>query len=154
MNTGQYTRFYVKRKSHLFPLIEKYANIKIKKGVTHGQLVPLYHRLLTTNVAFRSEVDSMIDASPFKNAVSYPNKEQLSSSSGGGGFFSKLISTVGNIFGTVKVSKEAELESDKMFYELVLNEQKKDDTVKVLVLSGIALAFMGLAIYLVKKAKK
>ena len=139
MEAGQYTSFYVNRKSQLFPLIEKHANIKIKKGVTHGQLIPLYHRLINNDVSFRAEVDRMIAENPFRNA---------------GGFLATLTGTVGSIFGSIAAKREAELESDKFFYQTILNEQKTSDTTKVLVVSGIALVFVGIAVFLVIKAKK
>jgi hypothetical protein len=158
MEAGQYTSFYVKRKSRLFPLIEKYANIKISEGVTHGQLIPLYHRLLTTDVLFRSEVDSMITEQPFKNIVSTTPeaialRDKAAARNSGGGLFSKIIGVAGNIFGSIQADKQAKLESDKLFYETVLNEQKRDDTTKVLIVSGIALVFVGIAVFAVMKAK-
>lgn len=135
---GLYPAFYVKRKDQLFPLIEKYTGERIGSNVPHGKVIPLYYRLLRTNPAFRADVDDAI-AGQYKNA---------------GGIFASIIEGVGNIAGSIKASKEAKLENDRMFYQTVLNEQKNNDIGKIVAVSAVALAFIGIAVYLVVKSKK
>ena len=161
MDAGQYISFYVNRKSQLFPLIEEYANIKIGRSITHGQLVPLYYRLLTTDMSFRADVDRMINERPYKNLVSTAAEAAKLREAGtkvttrnSGGLLSNIFGAIGGVAGSIQTSKQAKLESDKLFYQTVLNEQKNSDTTKVIVVSAIALVFVGTIIFFVSKAKK
>jgi hypothetical protein len=175
MPFGLYPRFYVKRKDQLFPLLEKYTGEKITDKTPHGKVIPIYYRLLKSNEAFRAEVDALIEGQASKLltaqqkvALKQAEKEGIQKgttvesnmhgsgnyANAGGLIFGSIATAVGSIFGTVKASKEADAASDAAFYEVVLNEQKNDDTMKILVVTGITLAFVGLGVYLVLKLRK
>jgi hypothetical protein len=174
---GLYPKFYVKRKKILFPLIEKYSGISLK-GKSHGAVVQIYEELLRSNDAFISEVDALIAKQGFKNADGYRNGGSVtapgtptsstrlptSSTSGSGGgiklggawtqIISGALDTTGSIFGFLDTKRRAEAQEDQQLYDVILNEQKKDDTMKILVVSGITLAFIGLGVFMVIKFRK
>lgn len=77
-----------------------------------------------------------------------------SSSGGGGGLLGGLAGMVGGIFGYAATSKAAQAQEDAQFMEVILTEQKKDDTTKILIVSGIALLFVGVGAYFVLKLRK
>lgn len=171
MPFGLYPQFYVKRKSQLFPLIEKYSGEKISAGTSHGTVIPVYLRLLKTNAAFKAEVDALIEAQSSQlitlkqkvmlKQASQNDQSNITSNLHNGTAFNNasdpvtaIASAIGNIFGTIKADKEASAESDKMFYETVLNDQKNSDTTKLLIVTGVTLAFIGLGVFLVLKLKK
>jgi hypothetical protein len=58
-SSSLYSRFYVNKKSLLFPLIEKYTGESME-GKTHGEVVQIYSGLLNINAAFKNEVDEKI----------------------------------------------------------------------------------------------
>ena len=168
MPFGLYPRLYVKRKEQLFPIIEKYTGEKIDAKTSHGQILPTYLRLLRTNDAFRSEVDALIQPQAGR-LLNHKEKNTLKSkpsvnkgvsagnravNNAAGAVIGGIAGAVGNIFGFAAENKAAQAESDAAFMEVVLNEQKKDDTMKILVITGITLAFVGLGVYFVLKTKK
>jgi hypothetical protein len=175
MPFGLYPQFYVKRKEQLFPLIEKYSGEKITAKTPHGQVIPIYFRLLKTNEAFKTEVNALIDSQASKLltvkqkvALKKAEKESLAKgisvesnlhgtanyANAGGLVVGSIADAIGGIFGTITASKQADAANDAAFYEVVLNEQKNDDTMKILVVTGITLAFVGLGVYLVLKLRK
>lgn len=105
---------------------------------------------------FRSEEDKV----PISNGLFGGTSEKTLAGetsptySTGTGLLSSITSAVGNIFGYAAESKSAQAQSDAAFMEIVLNEQKQDDTMKILVISGITLAFVALGVYFVLKTKK
>lgn len=172
MPFGLYPQFYVKRKAQLFPLIEKYSGKKISSGTPHGEILPLYLRLLKTDASFKADVDALIAGQESK-LMTVQQKADLqkevkankgapveSNLHGGaefknaGGIFSTIINTVGGVITGAQAKATAQAESDEAFYEVVLNAQKKDDTTKILVISGAAIVIVGLAIFLIVKMKK
>jgi len=179
MPFGLYPRFYVKRKDQLFPLIEKYSGEAVKDGETHGKTIQRYFALLRDDPAFREEVDNLISAQGGKLATAkekqvlkraqinmnegerlmkgnnYQNGKVHNSASGAAmDPVTAIASGIGSIFDFANTRSEANAEADAQFMEIVLNEQKKNDTGKILVITGITLAFVGLGVYLVLKLKK
>jgi hypothetical protein len=153
---GLYPRFYVKRKDLLFPLIEKYSG-KTLNNRSHGQVLTLYISLLRSSVGFREEVDALITKYEGK-LFSAKEKKELAQSGNefksAAGIFGTIVSGIGNILNISSANAQAKAASDQAFYEVVLNEQKKSDTTKILIVSGIALAFIGVGIFFVIKMKK
>jgi hypothetical protein len=65
---GLYPQFYVKRKDLLFPLIEKYSGVNMKKR-KHGEAIAMYLHLLKSNTDFVNEVDALIQGGQFHNSI-------------------------------------------------------------------------------------
>lgn len=174
-----YARFYARRKNTLFPIIEKYYGVSLK-GKSHGQVIQIYYRLLRTNEAFRIEIDKLVAGQNYKNADAaspigggaaggafaaftnlfaggsaattlsgtVPKTDSGVDTGGGiGGFFA-------SIFGYASTVKAAKAQTDAQFMEIVLAEQKQNDTTKILIVSGVALLFVGVGAYFVLKMKK
>lgn len=133
---GHYPKIYVKNKSELFPLIEKYYGRSVN-GMNHGQVVKIYLHLLKNNPDFVSEVDTI------------GNKYHYATDTVGA-----IAEAIGTIFGTFQEYKKSKNISDSAFYEAMLTEQKRDDTTKILIISGIALVVVGFGIFMVFKLKK
>ena len=138
---GLYPKFYVKRKKILFPLIEKYSGASLK-GKPHGYIVRLYEELLRSNDAFIGELDGLIAKENFRNAGGWAE------------IIGEALNVTENIFGYASTAKAAKAAEEKAFYDVILNEQKKDDTMKILVVSGVTLAFLGLGVFVVLKFRK
>lgn len=151
--TAGYAKFYVKRKGKLFPLIEKYTGEKISSKTPHGKAIGVYYAQLKNNPAFKQEVDAIMLSSGFKNADDTTTDEKPGLFKPGG-FFTGILGAAGGIIDTVNLNKQAELESDKMFYQTVLNSQQQDDTKKLLIVSGVTIAIIGVAVFFVLKYKK
>jgi hypothetical protein len=133
-----YVKIYVKKKRILFPLIEEYSGQSLKNK-THGQVVEIYINLLETNEQFRTKVDSILKSYGYKNAA---------------GLIAGIITGATKIVSGI-VSTNAEKEAQEtLLYQSVLEGQKKDDTTKLLVVSGIALAFVITAVLVASKHKK
>jgi len=171
MPFGLYSGFYCERKDQLFPNIEKYKGEKITAGTPHGQIIPVYFRLLKTDEAFRAEIDALIAGQEsklmtvkqkvaMKQELKMNKGTQISGNLHNPGYLNAadpvtaIASAIGNIFGTIKADKEADAASDQMFYEAVLNDQKNSDTSKLLIVTGVTLAFVGLGVFLVLKLRK
>ena len=124
---GYYPQFYVKKKSLLFPLMEKYSGTSLK-GSNHGQAMILYLDLLKNNTQFKSEVDNLIAGQNWKNALDpITGAEQL----------------IGSIFGSTNTTA-----SDTAFYQAVAIEQKASDNT-ILIISGVSVVILGLAVVLI-----
>jgi hypothetical protein len=165
---GSYPQLYVKKKDKLFPLIEKYSGQSLK-GKSHGEVIQLYYDLLNSNPTFTSEVDKLANGS-FKNADGFfanlfkskntdPDALQgtgytASDFSSGASPVSAIGGAIGTIFGFGKSIVDKQAKEDEQFMDIILNEQKKDDTTKILVVSGITLAIIGMGVFLVLKLKK
>lgn len=127
---GQYPRFYVQKKSVLFPLIEKYSGESLR-GKTHGEVISLYTGLLRTDAGFKAEVDNYISGH-YKNAVAAIISNVLGSLFGGGN-------------------------DDTAFAQAVLEQQKAKNTQTILIVGGItvaSIALIGVGIYLAVKKKR
>lgn len=176
---GLYPRFYAKRKDQLFPLIEKYSGEYIKKGEVHKNIIQRYFALLRDNPEFKAEVDALIASqsdklmkSKEKQALNFEQKtmnegEKQIKNSGNGqssGYKSRyqnaadpvtaIAEGIGSIFDFANTKAEANATAEAQFMEAVLNEQKSNDTGKILAVTGVTLAFVGLGVYLVLKLKK
>jgi hypothetical protein len=165
---GLYPKFYVKRKNVLFPLMEKYSGESLK-GKSHSHAIQLYYSLLRTNEQFRAQVDDLITAQNFKSAsggwnyggdvggagatVRTPTTTKTKTGAGAA-IFGGVLGFIGNTFGLIAANKAAKAQSDQAFMDIVLNEQKKDDTTKILIISGITLAFIAIGGYMVIKLRK
>jgi hypothetical protein len=144
-----YVKLYVKKKKILLPLIAKYSDSKISAATTHGEAVSLYLHLLKTNVAFKTEVDAAI-----RKELPQFVAHNAEGSSSGGGIFSQILGTIGSALGTSSANKTTQAESDAVLYQAVLESQGANDTTKILVVSGVALLFVGIGVYMVMKTKK
>jgi hypothetical protein len=174
---GLYPQLYVKKKDKLFPLIEKYSGQSMA-GKSHGEVIQLYYDLLNSNPTFTSEVDKLANGS-FKNAdgffanlfkskntdpdalqgTGYTASDFSSGASpvsaiGGASPAGAIAGAIGTIFGFGKSIVDKQAKEDEQFMDIILNEQKKDDTTKILVVSGITLAIIGMGVFLVLKLKK
>lgn len=166
---GLYPRLYAKRKDLLFPVIEKYSGQSLS-GKTHGQVIQLYFGLLKTNIAFKDEIDGIIIKysdkllkQSEKAEMKAAQKEirlkggqltQTNYSNASGNFRYGVLDIIGNAFELFSTKAQAKADSDAAFYQAVLAAQKEDNTTKILVVSGIALAFVGMGVFLVIKMRK
>jgi hypothetical protein len=128
---NKYARLYARKKSVLFPLIEKYSGYSLK-GKTHGQAIEVYLNLLKTNAAFCSEVDSLIPENNYNNLV--------------------LGAVVSGVLGMFTGTNQ-----DAQFAATILEEQKAKNTQTYLIVGGItlvSLSLIGLGIYLAVKKKR
>jgi len=145
-----YQNFYVKKKRLLFPLIGKYTGNPVTSSNTHDQVIKQYFDLLKNNRGFVAELDEVMANANFKNA----DDGETTAKAPSGQVFSGIMSLIGGGLNAYTTQQQSQLESDKFFYESVLTAQKKDDTKKLLIISGISLAFVGIAVWLVIKYKK
>jgi len=153
---GLYPRLYVKRKDLLFPLLEKYAG-KPMKGRTHAQVINLYFNLLKNNPDFRAEVDEIIKSvgsklltAKEKVEIKQANKDNYQNAVDP---ITAIAEGIGNIFKWGAAKVEQKTASDQAFMEIVLNEQKKDDTSKIIVISLVTIAILGIGAYIIIKLK-
>ena len=151
---GLYPRFYARRKDLLLPLIEEYYGQPVK-GMSHGRTIQVYFDLLRSNPEFKAGLDALIAENTDK-LLTGREKKQLKESKvrNAVGVVSNIANAIGNIFGFAEAKVSANAADDQAFYEIVLAEQKKDDTIKVLIVSGIVIAFIGIMAYVVIKTKK
>lgn len=139
---GHYPKIYVKNKSELFPLIEKYYGRSVN-GMNHGQVVKIYLHLLKNNADFVSEVDT-IAVKRYGKITEKTSKNSVDT------IVTGITDVVGSIFG----SKSQSEKTDQLFYETVMAQQGKGDVTKILIVSVVALAFVGIGVYMVFKLKK
>ena len=105
---------------------------------------------------FRSEENKV----PVTNKLFGGTSEKTLSGSDSGsgssatGIFGGIAGAVGSIFDYAATSKAAKAQEDAAFMEVVLNEQKKDDTMKILAITGVTVVILGLGVYFVLKLKK
>lgn len=163
-NMQPYIDLYVKRKKELFPLMIKYSDLD-PKTMNYGDSVALYVWLLRNNEQFRTDAEGIIQK--YNNAIDLsglfdqtPSTTTLapapttSNTKNAGGFFSGIVGTIGNVFTSVKDYKTAQEEQDTVLYETILQAQGGSDLKKILIMSGIALAFITVAVIVVIKMKK
>ncbi len=136
---GHYPKIYVKNKSELFPLIEKYYG-KSVSGMNHGQVVKIYLFLLKSNPNFVSEVDTL--------AVRKYGKEAYKNS------VDTIVTGITDVVGSIFGSKSESEQTDQLFYETVMAQQGKGDVTKILIVSVVAVAFIGIGVFMVFKLKK
>jgi len=72
-----------------------------------------------------------------------------SNSSNGAGILGGALSVIGGLFG----AKQGEAAGDIAYYE-TLAAQKRADTTKILIISGVTLGIIGLSVFMVIKLKK
>lgn len=58
---GMYPRLFVKEKSTLYPIIEKYHGSAVS-ALKQGQIIKIYFNLLRSDSGFRGEIDALISA--------------------------------------------------------------------------------------------
>ena len=132
-----YVKFYVGKKRILFPLITKYSG-KNPWSMTHGGAADVYISLLRSSPAFRSEVDSGIAASGYKNAI---------------GLLAGILGTVGNIFSAGAATQAEKEKQDTALYNAILADQGGSDTTKILIVSGIAVVFIVIGVVIIRSKK-
>lgn len=64
-----------------------------------------------------------------------------------------IADAIGSVFGVIGQAQEKKMMEDQAFYEVILRQEKENETVKVLVMSGIAIAFIIVGLIVVKKVK-
>lgn len=176
----QYSQLYVKNKSKLFPLMQQFT--AIKNNAPHSEAITTYLRLLKFEPAFKKQVDKLLFGSTTGTAtdvtkvppgvngpatdvnpvILYPAKGGSVIKDTGSPYknavaadpVTAIAGAIGNIFGTIKADKESEAASDQMFYETVLSDQKKDDTTKILIVTGVTVVILGLGVFFVLKLRK
>jgi hypothetical protein len=137
MNNDPYVRFYVSRKSILFPLIEKYTG-RSPRLMTHGEAAATYIDLLRMNPAFKSEVDSGITQAGFKNAA---------------GLIGGVISTITGVISSGSSAAEEKAKQDTALYNAILTNQGGSDTTKILIVSGVAVVFVVIGVLIIRSKK-
>lgn len=159
-----YINLYVNSKSKLFPLIETYSGESLKNA-SHGKAVGLYVKLLDTNQEFRDEVNSMLKGN-YKNALDtlgttafslFPGTSSSTASTSTvkvQGPIASIVSTIGGVWQSITNKQTAKTEQDTLLYDAILNEQGKNDTGKIIVISVITLAFIGIGAWMVVKMNK
>jgi hypothetical protein len=182
MPNNPYIDLYVSRKKVLFPLIEKYSGLSMK-GKSHGEAAALYIWLLRNNEGFVRETEALA-GQKYSNAIgdwriwnifrSEENKIPKSSPELEPGYqpegytppaysikaptvsgpIATIVSTIGNVFSSITDYRTAKENQDTVLYQAVLDSQGKSDTGKILIISGVVLAFIGLGVFMVVKMKK
>lgn len=154
-----YINLYVKRKSELFPLIQKYSG-QCPKKMNHGNAVAVYVWLLRNDEAFLTEINNLINK--YSNAFGLDIQgltdvgEAVKSSGSNIAIdpVSNVATSVADVFKSIFGYAEEKEAQDTALYNAILQSQGQNDTVKILVVSGIALAFVGLGIFAVVKLRK
>ena len=143
-STGDYIRLYVKQKKRVFPLMEDAIREPLPKDLTHGEAIQLYIDLLNSDPEFVYQLNELLEG--YKNA-----QDPVTS----------IAEGVGSIFDFFSAGKkvdiaeiQAKAQNDAYMYEIILQSQKKDDTKKLLMLTGISVLAIGGIIFLVVKSKK
>jgi ABC-type antimicrobial peptide transport system permease subunit len=157
---GLYPNFYVRRKDLLFPLIEKYGEIRITPATKHSEAMQAYLYLLRNNAAVKAEVDNLIHAQANKIITNKQRQElrlqagEKKEYSNAAGWVDTVVDIAGSIFGGSGDSKTAQAEADKAFYETIMAQQKANSTAKILIVSVLTLAVVGAGLYLYYKSSK
>ncbi len=179
-----YISVYISRKDKLFPLIEKYSGQSLKNathGQAVSLYVDLLRnndgfRSEVEDIIkgrYKNAGDTLgslaLSLFPGTNTNTTIDKSPTSVSSGnsksGDGFFSKIGSAVGgfvtgianvgvSIFTSQRAYQTAKTEQDTVLYEAILEQQKQNDTGKIIVISVATLAIIGIGAWMVVKLKK
>lgn len=140
MNDQQYyANIYVKRKNELLPLMEQFYG-PLPVNATHAELIGIYIGLLK-NADFIASVDSL----GYSNAV-----DPVSAIADAAGKIAGMFS------GQVRTAKiQADAQSDAALSELILAQQGKDNTGKILLFSGLAVVVVGaiITVIILKRRK-
>ncbi len=157
-----YINLYVHSKSKLFPLIETYSGESLK-GASHGKAVGLYVKLLDSDQQFRDEINKLIEGN-YKNTGGTAGTLAMSLFPGTTstpttnvkvqGPIASILSSIGGVWESITKQKTAETEQENLLYGAILSEQNKSDTGKIILVSVITLAFIGVGAWLVVKMNK
>lgn len=143
----KYANVYVKHKKQVLALMEEAVEEPLPPGLTHGEAVELYVDLLQYP-QFVEQIDDLI--SPYNNA--FDPITAISESIG------KVAESIGGIVGRKQemalLEQQADIQEQQFFQDLVMQKQRSSDTGKILVVSGIAVAAVGVTIYLIIKSRK
>lgn len=99
-------------------------------GVTHGDAALLYSQMLLYDENFKADVDGLIEDLGYRNS------------------FGTIVSSIGALFGNDNSDKEA------LLYQAVLEQQKKSDTSKILIVSAFTAILIIAGVILVIKTRK
>ena len=141
----KYADAYVKHKKRILALMEKSVEEPLPPGLTHAEAIELYVDLLQYP-QFSEEVDQLI--SPYNNAIATAIVAGVTAITAG---ITKIISQKKE---EELIEQRADLEEQQFFRALVMNKMQGSDTGKILLVSVIALAAVGGAIYLIVKSRK
>lgn len=137
---GIYPWIYANKKSKLLTLIEKYYGASVR-NMTHGQVIDIYHHLLTSDDSFLAEVNLLVPAK-YKNAAD-------------------PVTAIGDaLSGLFKIGSGAissAANADAEFAQATLAAQKAKNRQTLIIVASIAivsLSVIGLGIYLAVKKKK
>jgi hypothetical protein len=143
----RYADIYVKHKKHILALMEKAVGEPLPPGITNAEAIELYVGLLQ-HPQFIEQVDQLV--APYNNA--FDPVTAISESIG------KVAESIGGMVGRRQEMKlleqQADIQEQQFFQELVMLKQRNSDTGKILAVSGIAIAAVGITIYLIVKSRK
>lgn len=147
LDLKHYADIYVKHKDRLFPLMEEAVGEPLPPDLSHAEAIELYGDLLSRPV-FADKVDDLQGG--YNNAL-----DPITAIAEGIG---SIADTVGGIVGRKQqkelMAQQQEMEEQRFFQNLVLRSQKDNDTGKILLITGISAAVVGLTIFLIVKARK
>ena len=139
----RYADIYVTHKKRLFPLMEQAVGEPLPSDLTHQEAIDLYTDLLN-HPQFADQVDDMF--SGYVNAIDPVTA------------IAELGSSIANIFGRKQdiklLEQQAEMQEEGFFQQMILNRQKQNDSGKILLITGISAAVVGLTIFLIVKARR
>ena len=138
----KYASLYVRRKDELLPLMQEASGKEFSADATHGELVSLYVRLIRTDPQFAGKVQAMVDRGDFNNTEGGSDPVTAIANALGG-----LFGIAGGIVDNINLKDE----QDAYFERMILDEQRKSQTTKILLVTGISLIAVGGLIYVVMK---
>ena len=145
LDLQRYASIYVAHKDRLFPLMEQAVGEPLP-DLSHKEAIELYTDLLS-HPQFADQVDELVYE--YHNAI-----DPVTAVAEGIG---KIADAIGGIVGRSQQKKlleqQADLQEEAFFQELVLNKQKDHDTGKILIVTGISAAAVGLVIYFIVRKK-
>ena len=141
-------KVYTKHKADLIRLMNKYG-AGITKMTSHSDVIWDLKYLIDNNLEFCKDLDAlMVSEGIIKSDMHWNNQigEAIATAVG---------PIVGGITGAISAKTEQKTEEDRFFHDYLLNEQKKNDSGKILIITGMTFATIGLFLFLIlKKGKK
>ena len=150
-NLPEIAELYVQDKAGIISLmVEKYGIPMDPATVTHAELISQLKKLYEENENFR---DDLIDLMQDHEIISEYNN-QVDPVSAIAMAAGELFGMAGS-FGNIKAAQVAAgAQGDKMFMELILAKQGQSNAGKIILISGISLAAIGLTAWLILRKKK